>query len=164
MTRHHHSFGRESIITGLIGAGAVALWFLLVDTIAGKPFATPSVLGQVILFGQTTPVTGAPDWPAVAAYTGLHVASFLLFGALVTKLVFLADRFGIFRFALMMLFVAFEVLFYGILVILFQGTAGMFPLWSILAANSLAALGMGTYLYRRHPALRRGLAREPLGN
>ena len=163
MTRHHHSFGRESFVTGLIGAGAVALWFLAVDMITGKPFATPSILGQVFLFGKTTPEIGVVDWTAVAAYTGLHVAAFLVFGALVTKLVFLADRFGIFRFALMMLFVAFEFFFYGILVMLFQGTAGIFPLWSVLAANSLAALGMGTYLYRRHPALQRGLAREPLG-
>ncbi len=151
------------MITGLIGAGAVALWFLLIDTIAGQPFATPSILGQVILFGQSAPTIGTPDWPAVAAYTGLHIAAFLVFGALVTKLVFLADRFGIFRFALVMLFVAFEVMFYGVLVMLFQGTSGLFPFWSILAANSLAALGMGTYLYRRHPALRRGLAREALG-
>lgn len=27
MARHHHSFAKESLITGLLGALAVALWF-----------------------------------------------------------------------------------------------------------------------------------------
>ena len=164
MTRHHHSLGRESLIVGLIGATVVAAWFLVIDFLNGRPLATPSVLGQVILFGQRTPTVTPIIWPAVAAYSGLHVAAFLLFGALVTKLVFLADLNGIFRFALLMLFVAFEVFFYGVLVMFFQGTSGLFPLWSILAANTLAAFSMGGYLFRRHPAIRRGFSREPLGS
>ena len=163
MTKHHHSLGRESFIVGLIGATVVAAWFLVIDTVNGRPFATPSILGQVILFGEDTPVLAPIMWPAVAAYSGLHMAAFLLFGAVVTKLVFLADLNGIFRFALMMLFVAFEVFFYGVLVMFFQGTSGLFPLWSILAANTVAAFSMGGYLFGRHPALRRGLGREPLG-
>ena len=38
---------REGFIAGLIGAGAVALWFLIVDTIAGRPFFTPAMLGSL---------------------------------------------------------------------------------------------------------------------
>src|SRR5207237_708962 len=37
---------REGFIAGLIGAGAVALWFLIVDVIAGRPFFTPAMLGS----------------------------------------------------------------------------------------------------------------------
>src|SRR5205823_1851736 len=37
---------REGFIAGLIGAGAVALWFLIVDIIAGRPFFTPAMLGS----------------------------------------------------------------------------------------------------------------------
>ena len=92
MTKHHHSLGRESFIVGLIGATVVAAWFLVIDTVNGRPFATPSILGQVILFGEDTPVLAPIMWPAVAAYSALHMAAFLLFGAVVTKLVFLADR------------------------------------------------------------------------
>lgn len=163
MARHHHSFARESAVTGLLGASAVALWFLVIDLIAGRPFSTPSVLGQVILFGITAPVVAPPLWPAVIAYTGLHVAVFLLFGMVVTRLVFLADRHMLALFALFMLFVAFEVFFYGLLSMLFEGTAGHFPIWQVLGANTLAAAAMGAYLIRRHPALRRRLHRQPLG-
>jgi hypothetical protein len=163
MAKHHHSFGQESIMTGVIGAGIVALWFLVLDLIRGQAFTTPSVLGQVILFGNSTPELSRPVFAAVAAYTALHIAAFLILGALVTWLVFQADRHNIARFALLMLFVAFLGFFYGILVMFFQGTSGLFPVWSVLIANTLAAAGMGWYLLRRHPALWRGLAREPLG-
>ena len=39
------------MITGALGASAVAGWFLLTDLLQGRPLSTPSVLGQVILFG-----------------------------------------------------------------------------------------------------------------
>lgn len=161
--RHHHSFGREAISTGLIGAAAVALWFLVIDLLRGRAFMTPSILGQVLLFGQTTPNQEIIYWPAVAAYTGLHVAMFLLFGALLTKLVFLADRHGIFRFAIVMLLFAFMFFAWGVLGMFFTGTQGLFPFWSVLSANALAVVSMGWYLFRHHPALRRGYIREPLG-
>src|SRR6185295_8018568 len=76
MLKHHHSFGRESIATGLIGASVVALWFLILDAVNGQPLSTPSILGQVIIFGHETPVAYPPVWPAVAAYTALHIAGF----------------------------------------------------------------------------------------
>ena len=36
---------REGFITGIIGAAAVAVWFFIVDLVAGTAFFTPSVLG-----------------------------------------------------------------------------------------------------------------------
>jgi hypothetical protein len=163
MTRHHHSFARESILTGLIGAGVVALWFLILDLSRGQPFITPSVLGQVVIFRNATPDLTRPVIAAVAAYTVLHVVAFLALGAVVTWLVFKADRHNIARFALLMLFVVFAALFSGVLVMFFEGTSGLFPFWTVLGANTLAAVAMGWYLYRRHPAIRRGLARDALG-
>ena len=40
-----HNPAREGAIAGIIGASVVALWFLMVDSIAGRPFFTPAVLG-----------------------------------------------------------------------------------------------------------------------
>src|SRR5882724_10678024 len=39
---------QEGMIAGVIGAIAVAVWFLLLDTAAGHPFYTPTVLGTAI--------------------------------------------------------------------------------------------------------------------
>ncbi len=162
MVRHHHSLGKESFVTGLLGALAVAVWFLILDSIAGRPLATPSILGQVILFGKTNPVADPIVWSAVFGYTALHVTAFLIFGTLVTWLVFQADRNALALFALFMLSVAFEVFFWGLVAMLKLGTT-LFPAWSILGANALAVAAMAAYLVTRHPALRRRLARQPLG-
>lgn len=164
MTKHHHSYLRETITTGALGAGAVALWFLVIDALDGLPFATPSILGQVILFGETEPILTRVVWPAVLAYTVVHLIGFLLFAAVVTRLVFLADKSQLALFGLFMLFVAFEGFFSGLMAMLFAGTAGLFPFWEVIGANSLAIVAMGWYLYPRHPAIRRRLEREPLGS
>src|SRR5881397_485376 len=46
---------REGFIAGLIGAAAVALWFLIVDVIAGRPFFTPAMLGSAVFWGVHDP-------------------------------------------------------------------------------------------------------------
>src|SRR5262245_66113922 len=40
---------RAGILAGLIGATVVALWFLVVDAIAGRAFSTPIALGTSLL-------------------------------------------------------------------------------------------------------------------
>ena len=163
MVRHRHSFGRESAVSGLLGAGAVALWFLVLDAIAGHPFSTPSILGQVILFGSSEPVVSPPVWSAVVAYTGLHLAIFFVAGMVTTWLVFLADRHMIAIFALVMLAISTVFVMYGLLDLLLAATSGQFPFWKVFGANLLAGAAMGWYLLKRHPGLRRLLHREPLG-
>jgi hypothetical protein len=163
MEHDRHSFLKESAVAGLIGAGVVAIWFLLLDLIGRYPFATPSLLGQVLLFGRTDPVVTEPVWPAVAAYTAAHVAAFWLFGMLATRLVVLAARSMLALFALFVLVVTFEVFFYGIVLMFLAGTEGVFPAWEVFVANTLALIAMGAYLLPRHPEVRRRLAKQPLG-
>lgn len=164
MTRHRHNLLREGLIAGILGAAAVAAWFLIVDLVQGRPLATPSVLGQVILYGQTAPVvTPVPFGPAVA-YTLLHVGAFVLFGIGVTELVHLAMGSPLARFGLMIVAVVFELFFFMITYVLFAGTLYLFPWWSVLAANTLALLAMGYYLAGSHRSLGRLFAGEPLGS
>ena len=39
----------------------------------------------------------------------------------------------------------------------------MFPFWAVIAANTLAAICMGAYLWHRHPAFRHSIHDTPLG-
>ena len=87
----------------------------------------------------------------------------MIFGIIVVKLVSLSERHGIWSFALVMPFVVFEVFFYWLAQLGFTATSGLFPLWSVLGANTLAALVMGWWLYRRHPALKAAFQSSPLG-
>ncbi|MEP7326988.1 MAG: hypothetical protein ABI836_13640 [Gemmatimonadota bacterium] len=157
----HNPLGEGSTL-GVIGAITVATWFLILDLLAHRPFFTPSVLGQIILLGRETPSTTlVPE--AIALYSFVHFAAFIGFGILLTQLVHLAARESIFRFLLLILFVIFEFFFYAFTYVFFEGTRGIFPWWSMLAANTLAAGAMGLYIWLRHPGLRQSPDHEPLG-
>jgi hypothetical protein len=163
MARTNLSAGDEAGFVGAIGATVVALWFLIIDSIAGLPLRTPSVLGQVLLFGQSRPALDRVDFGAVVAYTAVHFALFFLFGVAVVKMVHWAMRESVVRYALLQVFLVFEVFFYGLLSLASQTTRELFPFWTVFIANTLAALAMGAYLWHRHPSVRRILRETPLG-
>ena len=163
MIRHHHSSPREGVVTGVVGASAVAALFLGRDLMLGMPLLTPSVLGQVILQGAAVPVTDrALPGPALA-YTGLHLAVFLVFGLLLAGFARVATTQPSLRFAVVMLFIFFEFFFTGLSFRFFEVTQALFPLSLVLVANLAAGAAMAAYLWRHHPALRRAVHRDPLG-
>ena len=46
---------REGIWAGLLGAAAVAIWFLAYDAVAGLPLRTPALLGAALFHGLRDP-------------------------------------------------------------------------------------------------------------
>lgn len=162
MADRHSAWG-EGIDVGLIGGVAVAVFFLVLDLIDGIPFRTPSVLGQAILFGNSEPDLQRAVPEAVAAYTVFHFVLFILLGMLLVRLIHLGTGNPVVRFALLPVFLAFEVFFLGVVNMFSERTAELFPSWTVLTANSLAALAMGFYLWVTHPAFRHSVTRTPLG-
>jgi len=150
-----HSIVREGVISGFLGATAVAVWFFVVDLIAGHALYTPSVLGEGLLsvFGRS------PESQAVniIAYTIFHYAAFTLVGIIAVILVHAGERTASVLAGSMILFVAIELGFYGLVALLQETTLGNLAWYQILAGNLLAAGVMGTYLWRSHPALRSGI-------
>jgi hypothetical protein len=163
MADRTHSVPGEGTDVGIIGGLAVAVWFLLLDTIAGQPLQTPSLLGQVVLFREPNPDTGRVVLGAFLMYTAVHFLVFALIGMGLVALVHWAIDNPIVRYALLPVFLVFEVLFYGLLAVLSERTNELFPFWAVIAANTLAAGSMGLYLWYRHPALRRSIRETPLG-
>ena len=41
----------EGIVAGLLGAATIAIWFLILDMIQGRPLYTPTVLGTALFRG-----------------------------------------------------------------------------------------------------------------
>ena len=70
---------REGLIAGVIGATSIALWFLIVDTIAQRPLFTPALLGRGLqhVFDRGTS-TEASFAESVILYTFFHYAVFLV--------------------------------------------------------------------------------------
>lgn len=158
-----HQLSREGLMAGLIGAALVVIWFLITDILQGRPLSTPSVLGQIVLYGITEPEISPPQTGPVIAYTFLHIGAFVIFGIVLTELIHLAMYSPLARFGLMIVAVCFEVFFVIMTYAVFSATQYLFPWWSVLAANTLSLAGMGFYLFRRHPGLKRQFQREPLG-
>ena len=154
---------REGVITGLFGAAVVAVFYLGVDVARGHPLMTPTVLGEVFVMRQADLTTTAPDMMAIGLYTIVHIIAFMAFGLFLTALARRAEQSGLVRYAIVQVLVVFELFFYGLLQVGAESARGMFPLWSVLAANTVAAMVMCSYLWRRHPALARAFAGGPLG-
>jgi len=157
------SAGDEGTYAGAIGASVVAIWFLILDLLQGHPLRTPSVLGQVLLFGERTPNLDTIHFGAVVAYTAVHFGAFLLLGIGLVRLVRWAAKESVVRYALLQVFLVFEVMFYGLLMLASETTRALFPFWTVLIGNTLAALGMGAYLWHMHPEFRQLIRETPLG-
>lgn len=154
---------REGIVTGLLGAGVVALFYLAVDLARGKALMTPTVLGEVFVLRNTDPTFTGPALAPILLYTLLHVIAFIALGLLLAATMRRAETSSLMRYALVQILIAFEIFFYGVLAVMSETARGMFPLWGVLTANTLAAIVMGRYLWRRHPAVAHAIHHTPLG-
>lgn len=149
-----HEVVREGLIAGLIGAGVVAAWFLLIDVVAGRLFFTPAALGSVLLHGATSPDAVQLEAATILAYTVLHLVAFIATGLVAAGIVSYAeDRHPYVLLGAALLFVTFETFFIGLLTVIAQWLLEVIPWWSIAVANLLAAAAMGGYLWHRHPNL-----------
>lgn len=142
---------REGIVAGLIGAVIVAIWFLVIDTIHGEPLRTPNMLGNALLKVWTGP-------PAILFYSVVHGVAFAVFGIVASVLIAGAEREPMFVFALVILFTAFEVFFFGALVIGAKWVLDELSGWTIFVGNLLAAASMLAYFYKGHRTLARRVA------
>ena len=155
MAERDRGIVRDGVISGVLGATAVAIWFFIVDLIAGRPLFTPEMLGDVFLgmFGAS------PGFPVtVIFYTIVHYAAFIAVGMLVTVILRVSRRTPSVLGGFLILFVAFEVGFHGVVAMLSEGTPlGQLAWTQILVGNLLAALLMGAYLWRAYPEVGRRL-------
>src|SRR5213596_644988 len=141
---------REGIVAGLLGAAVVAVWFLAIDWTQGEPLRTPKLLGTGIL-RQTDPLA------AVASYTIVHGIAFALFGIVGDVLIAGAERQPLFVFALVIFFTAFEVFFFGAVVILAKWVLDELAGWAIFVGNLLSAAAMLGYFFKGQRTLARRL-------
>ncbi len=147
---------QDGIVAGTIGAVTVALWFLISDTIKGRPLYTPTVLGTTLFRpGGELPSLEhlSVSFEMVLVYTWVHWLVFCVIGGIASLLLAAAERKPDLGFGILLLFVVFE---FGFLVaaMLFSEAILRALAWQeILLGNLLAAAAMGGYFWRRHPHL-----------
>jgi hypothetical protein len=147
---------KEGLIAGVLGALAVAVWFLVVDAMHGRPFHTPTILGTA-LFGRgvwpATLETLAPSFAMVAMFTWVHVLGFTVVGVAVALVIAHAERHPSLGFGFVLLAVILEACFTVAAMIVAEPVLRALTWPAILIANVLAAAVMAGYFWLRHPTL-----------
>lgn len=150
-----HATGREGLIAGVLGATSVAVWFFFIDLILRQPFATPYLLGRALLLrlGEE-PVPGA-QIAVVLGYTIFHFAAFIVVGVVAVAIVHRAVTEPSVLAGALILFVIFEVAFHSLLSMFGSiPVLGAIAWYNVAIGNLIAAVTMGTYIWRTHPELR----------
>src|SRR5881296_1543275 len=76
MKRPLQAWIADGVAGGVLAGLVVAVWFLVVDSLAGRPFYTPNALASAL----TRQAIGPPTLRLVAAYTVVHFGVFALLG------------------------------------------------------------------------------------
>ncbi len=149
---------REGLLVGALGATGVAVWFLIVDIAAGRPLFTPAALGSA-LFRTGAVEDGVPiNLLVVAGYTIFHYLAFGVVGILAAYFTGLAERQPAVLALFLVLFVTFEMGFYGLIAVLHEIALLRELTWYLIGAgNLIATVLMGGMLLRRHPIIARNI-------
>ena len=147
---------QEGIVGGILGGLTVALWFLVVDAVQGRPLYTPTVLGTA-LFGRgvwpTTLESMPPSIEMVAMFTWVHLLAFAVVGVVVARLIAMAEQHPSLGFGFVLLFVILEACFTAAVMIVAAPVLRTLTWPAILVANLLAAAVMTGYFWLRHPTM-----------
>src|SRR6266487_2534955 len=155
-----HPLLTQGVITGLVGAGVVALWFFALDVAAGHPLRTPAALGAALLFGASNVAAIYITFGLVAAYSVVHVAAFVMAGALFVAIAEQIERTPALILIALMGMIVLDAVVGATLALGAQWVLGTLGVWSVLVANVLAVCAMGWYVWATHPVLRRRLHEE----
>src|SRR2546429_1498739 len=137
---------REGFIAGLIGAAAVALWYLVVDVIAARPFFTPAMLGSAVFWGVHDPDHVVIAFSRVLPYTMIHVCAFIIVGTVAAALAAEVEVAPPTLYLIVVTFAVFEFGFYIMLAVLAQPLLGALTWWNVFFFKQKTAYGMGYYL------------------
>src|SRR5216683_1849910 len=152
----------RGLVTGLIGAVAVAVWFFVRDLAAGVPLHTPAALGSALLLGAAGPADVSVSLGLVATYTVVHVAAFVVAGVVLVALAEQVERVPTMAFLVVLTFIVLEALVVATLAVAAEWVLGTIGWWSVAVGNLLAVLAMGWQVWRTHPILQRRLFHEPM--
>jgi len=147
---------RDGMIAGTGGAATLALWFLLLDGLAGHPLSTPHMLGAALFKGGgglVPPAQVELSLGLVVAFTGLHWLAFALMGGVASWLLGLAEHNPDLGFGVLLLFVLCEGGVLGGAMMVAEPVLHAWAWPSVLVGHLLASAVLGGYLWRRHPRM-----------
>lgn len=144
---------REGVVAGTLGGAVVALWYLVCDSVAGRPFHTPALLGAIFFDGLHGHDVGAATLAPVASFTVLHFTAFIAFGLASAFVIAAAEREPLLVLGALMVYACYEVCFLAFVTALDASALGALGLWKIAVANAITLATVFGYFQYRHPQI-----------
>jgi hypothetical protein len=144
----------ESLPVSFVGAGAVAAFVLMLDTLSGNPLGTPNMLGAAFLRGDTISIS-APIQPGlVFGYTLLHIAAFAIVAAAAVSAEFTLSRAKVAPKIQLLagatgLLLALTAIMGTLMTLLGVDWVSAFGIERLISVNAVAALSMAITVYVR---------------
>jgi hypothetical protein len=150
---------REGVTAGALAATGVALWFFVVDLLAGTPLFTPARLGAALATTLGLQSVAQSATATAIDYTLFHYAAFVALGLAAVAVTHLARREPHVLAGALLTFVVAEVGFYSLVALLRETTlTGTLTWQQIAAGNLIGCYLLGARIWRAHPELRREFA------
>ena len=141
----------DSFYAGAIGGSAVALFFLAVDSLAGRPFFTPALIGHVLFKGVSADTAANLAFAAVPQVVIVHFAWSAAMGTVITWVVHeveLRSRHPVE--VLLVLFALIEVGFLFVAPLAMPGVITQLGIIRVGIANLLAAGSISLFFLWSH--------------
>ena len=134
-----------------IGGSVIAVFFLILDSVAGHPLFTPSLIGTVLLTGADAGMITDVRLDMVAYFSVAHFVAFLALGAGVSTM---CRWTGLDKtnpvYVTGLVFLVLTGTFLVASTFLMPGISAVMGVQWILLANLLTAGSMGVFLHRAH--------------
>jgi hypothetical protein len=149
----HHRLVTEGLITGLYGAAAVAVAFLVFDALTRQPFFTPAALGSFLFLGASSPEQVRLSFGVVAAYTAVHLLGFSLVGVVFAWSAERLQRTPSMWLIWLLAFIVAEGVFLGTATTSGEWVMGTIGWWAVLMGNIIGVAAMAWRVKKAHPSL-----------
>jgi len=133
----------RGVIAGVIGATALAFWFLVIDGSQAQPFRTPGFLGGALLGRDALEPGAAP----VLLYSLLHYVAFIALGIGVSWSLSKIDTIPNLFLGLVLGFALYDLVFYTSVTVTGVDVVGPFGWPVVLVGNLLAGVSLTSYLH-----------------
>lgn len=141
----------EAFHSAAIGGSVIALFFLALDSLAGRPLFTPSLIGTSLFTAVAPGSVTEVRLDMVAYFSGVHFGSFLLLGAVVSKMCRWTGLSTTSPTSVTAL--VFVLLTGGFLLaswIAMPGAGSVIGIQWVFLANLVTAVAMAIFFYREH--------------
>ncbi len=132
----------RGLVAGLLAATALAVWFLVIDLVQGRPFYTPAFVASTLLGREAVSIEPG----LIAAYTLFHYVAFLVIGLAVTWVMSRLDFVPGLLIGLVLGVLLFDLIFYSSVLIAGANVVEALGWPAVLLGNLLAGIVMMGYL------------------